>query len=207
MSTGFTLIVPLKPPAVGKSRLAAVGPLRERLALAFALDTVAAALGSPEVHRVLVVCDDAAAGAALAALGAEVVPDAPGGGLNAALAFGAEQAHGWRAALSADLPALRERELTEVLGAARGAGRSFLADAHGVGTTLLAAAPDVPLAPRFGGPSRIAHRASGASELTLAAATVRLDVDTPEDLTAATSLGLGPRTAELLRCRSLAMPR
>ncbi|MBM9503883.1 2-phospho-L-lactate guanylyltransferase [Actinacidiphila acididurans] len=202
----WSLVVPLKPLAVAKSRLAAAaGAVRPALALAFALDTVAAALGCAEVGAVTVVTDDPVAGAELAALGALVVADEPAAGLNAALRHGA--GHSRRragdapvAALNGDLPALRPAELGAVLRAAAGAGtRAFLADAAGTGTTLLAAPPGVDLSPAFGGPSRARHLATGAREITLPTVpTVRQDVDTPEDLRAAVLLGVGPRTAAAL---------
>ena len=197
-------MVPLKPLALAKSRLAgAAGSLRPGLALAFAQDTVVAALSCPEVARVLVVTDDRTAAAELAALGADPVPDRPGAGLNAALAHGAGVARsrygaGRVAALSADLPALRAQELGRVLRAAAGHPRAFLADTQRIGTTLLAAAPGSPLAPGFEGTSRLRHAASGAHELTLDdVPSVRRDVDTPDDLRAALLLGTGARTAAL----------
>jgi 2-phospho-L-lactate guanylyltransferase len=197
----WSLIVPLKPLAVAKSRLAAAGGVRPALALAFALDTVAAVLACDVVEDVTVVTDDATAGAELAALGAFVVPDAPAAGLNAALRYGAQAVRRRRpaapvAALNGDLPALRPAELSLVLRAAAEAPeRAFLADAAGVGTTLLAAARRSPLSPAFGGPSRARHLASGAHEITLPTApSVRQDVDTPEDLRTALTLGVGPRT-------------
>jgi 2-phospho-L-lactate guanylyltransferase len=197
----WSLVLPLKPLARAKSRLAPfAGQHRGELALAFALDTVAAALSCPSVARVLVVSQDPVAGARLAALGAVVVTDEPGGGLNPALSHGAAHARRLRpgtplAALSADLPALRPEELARVLDAAAGAGRAFLADAPGLGTTLLACSPGEPLAPAFGGASRQRHAAGGARELTLAdVPSVRRDVDTGEDLAAALALGVGPHT-------------
>ena len=197
-------MVPLKPLALAKSRLAgAAGSLRPGLALAFAQDTVVAALSCPEVARVLVVTDDRTAAAELAALGADPVPDRPRAGLNAALAHGAGLARsrygaGPVAALSADLPALRAQELGRVLRAAAAHPRAFLADTQRVGTTLLAAAPGSPLMPGFEGASRSRHAASGAHELTLDdVPSVRRDVDTPDDLRAALLLGAGARTAAL----------
>ena len=73
----WTLVIPLKPLARAKSRLAdtAADGLRPGLALAFAQDTVAAALACPAVRDVAVVTDDALAGRELAALGAR---DRPG---------------------------------------------------------------------------------------------------------------------------------
>ncbi|NEC30863.1 2-phospho-L-lactate guanylyltransferase, partial [Streptomyces sp. SID8111] len=87
----WTLVVPLKPLAQAKSRLSdtADDGLRPGLALAFAQDTVAAALACPAVRGVVVVTDDVPAGRALTALGAGVVADEPRAGLNAALAHGA----------------------------------------------------------------------------------------------------------------------
>ncbi|GHB00250.1 2-phospho-L-lactate guanylyltransferase [Streptomyces termitum] len=200
---GWSLVVPLKPLALAKSRLgpAAGERLRPRLALAFAVDTVAAALACAGVRDVVVVTDDRVAGRALAALGARIVPDAPAAGLNAALAHGARAVRALRprarvAALNADLPALRPAELGRVLDAAREFPRAFLADAAEMGTTFLSAGPGVELEPAFGGPSRLRHLASGAVEIRLAGVdSVRRDVDTGEDLAAAGALGLGPRTA------------
>ncbi|MFG2575977.1 2-phospho-L-lactate guanylyltransferase [Streptomyces sp. NPDC048481] len=199
----WSLVIPLKPLALAKSRLAdtAADGLRPGLALAFAEDTVAAALASPGVRDVAVVTDDALAARSLAALGARIVPDEPRAGLNAALAHGAAAVRAFRpdsalAALNADLPALRPPELARVLEAAAEFPRAFLADAAAIGTTLLTAAPTSALRPAFGVDSRARHRARGAEELRLDAVdSVRQDVDTGEDLRAALALGVGPRTA------------
>lgn len=200
----WSLVVPLKPLALAKSRLAdtADEALRPYLALAFALDTVAAALACPAVRDVAVVTDDPAATAGLAALGARIVPDTPAAGLNAALAHGAGAVRARRpaaavAVLNADLPALRPAELARVLTRASIFPRAFLTDAAGIGTTLLAAASGVELRPAFGGLSRRRHLASGAAEILLDDVdSVRQDVDTGDDLRAALALGVGPRTAE-----------
>ncbi|MEU1197704.1 2-phospho-L-lactate guanylyltransferase [Streptomyces sp. NPDC005813] len=199
----WTVVVPLKPLARAKSRLAdtAADGLRPGLALAFAQDTVAAVLACAAVLDVAVVTDDVLAGRELAALGARVVPDEPGGGLNAALAHAAAVVRSRSpesavAALNADLPALRPTELARVLDAATEFPRSFLPDAAAIGTTLLAASPGRELLPAFGTESRARHRASGAVEIGLDAVdSVRQDVDTGEDLRAALALGVGPRTA------------
>ena len=84
-----------------------------------------------------------------------------------------------------------------VNGWALAAGRGFVADAEGVGTTLLAAAPGTPLQPRFGADSARAHRDSGAVALPAPAA-LRRDVDTPADLREALRLGVGPRTRDVV---------
>jgi 2-phospho-L-lactate guanylyltransferase len=199
----WTLVVPLKPLARAKSRLSdtAADGLRPGLALAFAQDTVAAALACPAVRDVAVVTDDALAGRELAALGALIVPDEPGGGLNPALAHGAAAVRAARpesavAALNADLPALRPLELARVLDEAAQFPRAFLPDAAEIGTTLLAATAGRELLPAFGMDSRSRHRTSGAVELSLTEVdSVRQDVDTGDDLRAALALGVGPRTA------------
>lgn len=198
----WSLVVPLKPLAVAKSRLAAaVGASRPGLALAFAMDTVAGALACAAVADVVVVTDDPVAGPELARLGARIVPDSPAAGLNAALDHGAREIRAGRpgaavAAMNADLPALRPPELLRVLETASVFPRAFLADAAGIGTTLLSAAPDVELAPSFGGSSRARHSASGAVEMALAGVeSVRRDVDTGADLRTALALGVGRHTA------------
>ncbi|MFJ6747515.1 2-phospho-L-lactate guanylyltransferase [Streptomyces sp. NPDC091266] len=200
---GWSLVVPLKPLVRAKSRLspAAGEEFRPRLALAFALDTVTAALACTDVRDVAVVTDDPLAGERLAGLGARILPDTPAGGLNAALAHGARTVRARRpgaavAALNADLPALRPAELEQVLHFAALFPRAFLADAADIGTTLLTATSGVELEPAFGGPSRARHLASGAREITAPdVPSVRRDVDTGEDLRAALALGVGPHTA------------
>jgi 2-phospho-L-lactate guanylyltransferase len=195
-------VVPVKVLARAKTRLSgAAGPHRQALALAVAADTVAAALRCDRVRHVIVVTDDPVPAAELAALGARVVPDEPGAGLNPALVYGARRSReiapdAGVGAISADLPALRPDELGRVLDAAALAPEAFVPDTAGVGTTLYTARPGVPFSPAFGRDSRTAHRARGARELLPGDIdSVRRDVDTLEDLRAALLLGTGPRTA------------
>jgi 2-phospho-L-lactate/phosphoenolpyruvate guanylyltransferase len=202
---GWRLVVPVKRPEFAKTRLAdTVGELRPHIARAFAADTVAAALACPVVEAVVVVTDDDEARAQAQLLGAEVVTDAPGSGLNAALRHGAEMIRARHpqaavASLSADLPALRPHELERVLAAAAQHPASFLADAGGIGTTLYACTPGVPFEPHFGGRSRAAHRQAGAVELHVSEVpSVRRDIDTAVDLWDAMRIGLGPRTESVI---------
>jgi 2-phospho-L-lactate guanylyltransferase len=124
----WSLVVPVKVLARAKTRLASLaGPDRPALALAMAADTVAAALDCPQVGRVIVVTDDPQAAEVLAGLGAVIVPDRPGRGLNGALRHGAAHAGSrWPRSgiggLAADLPALRPAELGDALRAAPGPG-------------------------------------------------------------------------------------
>jgi 2-phospho-L-lactate guanylyltransferase len=146
-------------------------------------------------------------GAVLEPAGVTGGPDGLGAqeGLNAALRHGAAvAARRWPgtglAALTADLPALGPAELAAALRAAAAApGRAaFVPDAAYVGTTLYAVAPGGEFRPLFGGASRARHAASGATEVDLPdTAGLRRDVDTPDDLRAALTLGAGPRTAAL----------
>jgi 2-phospho-L-lactate guanylyltransferase len=69
-------------------------------------------------------------------------------------------------------------------------------DAPGTGTTLLTALPGTPLRPAFGTGS--AGRHAGAAVRLDAAAGLRHDVDTAEDLATAAGLGAGPATAAFL---------
>ena len=204
----WSVLMPVKVLAQAKSRLAGLaGPRRGELALAMACDTVTAVL---QTARAIVVTDDPMAAAALKELGAQVIPDEPRDGLNAALRYGAAvAARSWPrsglAALSADLPALRPLELARALQAAANWPNAFVADAAADGTTLYTAAPGATFRPAFGFASRTRHAADGAAELQLSDIPgLRRDVDTPDDLRGAAELGLGPRTAplatELLRC-------
>ncbi|EHR59968.1 2-phospho-L-lactate guanylyltransferase [Saccharomonospora cyanea NA-134] len=211
------LIVPLKRPSLGKSRLRGVlgdadGEYSHTdLVLALAFDTLRAATAAAGVDRVLVVGSDPAALALLRELEVDVVGEhavggPPDGGphdnLNTALRAGerllrADNPGGTIGALQADLPALRPHELTEAITEA-GGRRAFVADRHGTGTTLLLSSPGGRLRPRFGPGSARAHTLSGARPLTAALPSLRGDVDTPGDLDHARLLGLGDRTRAVL---------
>ncbi|WP_244932222.1 2-phospho-L-lactate guanylyltransferase [Nocardioides sp. W7] len=196
----FALLVPVKPPARGKSRLVGLpDAVRRDLAAAFALDTVAAALASARVGAVLVATDDASFSAQLAALGCPAIPDGVTGDLNASLRQAAAEARRrWPdlqpAALCADLPALRPADLDAAL-AQVGDEPAFVPDAAGIGTTLYTAAWDR-FDPRFGPGSRDLHHEQ-AFAIALDATTLRCDVDDLDDLRDAVALGVGPRTRVL----------
>lgn len=229
----WTVVVPLKPLQLGKSRLRGwsapadgrlVVPGRggadphEAMVLAFARDTLAAVVRCDQVGAVLLVCDPATASAVLGrgddaadldsageltSIGAplRVVLDDPPAGLNRAVEAGERAAraahpHQGIAALSADLPSLTPEALGDALGQAERLSRSFCPDRPGEGTTMLCANAGHRLRPQFGPGSAAAHAASGAVPLD-ALAQLRTDVDTPDDLAAAMSLGVGRSTASL----------
>lgn len=203
MNGGVSLLVPIKPLHLAKSRLRDDRPAARHadLVSAVAHDTVAAARRAAGVRAVLVVTSDPRLAESFAADGVEVVPDVPAAGLNPALEHGERvlrsRGEARVGALQADLPALRHAELAAALELA-GPDRAFIADHLGTGTTLLLAAASGALAPRFGPGSAAAHASSGARALDGGWASLRCDVDTAADLRRATGIGLGERTAAWL---------
>ncbi|HEY5455111.1 MAG TPA: 2-phospho-L-lactate guanylyltransferase [Acidothermaceae bacterium] len=199
----WVVVIPAKPLATAKSRLAdAAGNRRPELALAMLLDTIEAALRAAQVVAVLVVTDDDLIRAATSQLGAVVVPDVPGEGLNAAFRYGIEvaamQYPGVGVALLAgDLPALRTSELEAALAvAAASPGMVAVADRENLGTTMLASRSAERLRPAFGVGSFARHSALGAVALENAELKgLTSDVDDTAGLDAALRLGVGKRTA------------
>lgn len=215
-AASWSLVVPLKPLVLAKSRLAPAldGAARARLALAFAQDTVAAALDCAAVRDVVVVTDDArvrrgAGGARGAGDGGH-----PGGG--AERGPGARRPHGARGAAPRGA---RRAQRRPARAAPRRAGtrprggrrppallprgrRRDRYDAAGGGAGR-------PVHAAVRRPSRARHAAAGAVELAPGAVPgVRRDVDTPADLRAARELGPGPHTsAALAALREAAAPR
>lgn len=199
----FAVLLPVKSPGSGKSRLSALpDPERRRLAAAFAADAVSVCTTTPGVGLVVVISDDEVFAASLAGDAVLACPD-PGAGLNAALRHGAAVAHalapGLRpVALLADVPALTVDDLATALERAGAtSGACFVADAEGTGTTLYTAAHDA-FEPRFGAGSAAAHRAAGATPIGDALVTLRRDVDDLAGLADAVLLGVGAATAAAL---------
>jgi 2-phospho-L-lactate guanylyltransferase len=204
--TVIAAVIAIKPMEHAKSRLAVPDALRRRLAWTMALDTLSALCGA--LAHVLVVSDQPALEERLrrAGLAAEVISESGHVGINSALTRGGAclRAQGFTSIMACvgDLPALRPESVARVLEASRSHPRSFVADASGVGTTMLVA-HDVDLAPQFQGRSAAAHHTSGAVSLSAEAigspvADARCDVDTEADLTAAIELGVGPATSALI---------
>ncbi len=194
----FVVIVPVKPPSRGKSRLEALpAGQRRSLAAAFARDTAVAAMRTPGVEAVLVVTDDFRFAADLRADGCEVIPDGVANDLNATLRqAAAEASRRWPdatpVALCADLPCLSSDDLQRALADVE--GPSFVRDSAGSGTTTYAA-PYACFRPSFGLDSAALHVAGGAHEVMATAPTLRLDVDDPADLARALLVGVGEHTA------------
>ena len=207
----WTLVVPVKGDHGGKSRLAGwlePGP-RRALVRAMVGDTLAAATAARCVDRVIVVTGDAAmARTARRAAGSTVVDvlgEPEPAGLNPAVRAGIDRArqvspsHGVGVLLG-DLPALRSADLEEALAQAAEHPLGVVTDSGGTGTTLLTAAPGVPVDPAFGPGSAQLHLARGHVRLPVATGSgLAHDVDVPADLETARTLGVGPRTRRVLR--------
>ncbi|WP_237421464.1 2-phospho-L-lactate guanylyltransferase [Gordonia sp. SID5947] len=205
-----------------KTRLAAgrqpgQGPLHRALVLAMLTDTVET-VSAAGITRIVVISPDdavlAAAGAA-GAVGVREPSESLSTGvsrLNLAFAHAASAVRDrWPAAgrvmfIQADLPAARAGSLRELIASAATHPHAVLTDRDGTGTTILLRATSVTEPPRFGPDSAVAHRSSGAVELDPHHERwpdLRTDVDTADDLEAARSLGLGPRTTAALEDRAL----
>ncbi len=186
----WSVVIPIKGGNAAKTRLTDMAEsARKLLADAMALDVVAAVLECSQVARVVVVTGANDIAMAASELGADVITD-PKHGLNAAIAA-AELAAPW-AAVVGDLPALTADVLDDVLIAASQWETSFVPDAAGSGTTMVASL--APAHTHFGVDSAARHRAAGYHELREAPVGVRSDVDTLPALYVAAESGLGPRT-------------
>ena len=204
--TEVGVIVAVKLLTAAKTRLAPLlsAGTREEVVLAMLVDTITAARACPAVGSVTVVTPDPVAARVVTDLGAAALMDPTPAGhpdpLNNALTVAeakirAEVAN--VAVLQGDLPALRSDELAEAIAAAHLQQRSFIADRHRTGTAALFAFGK-PLDPRFGSDSARRHTDSGAIELSGDWPGLRCDIDTPDDLSAALTLGVGPATADVL---------
>ncbi len=197
----FIVLVPVKDPDVGKSRLRVPEHLRPGVASAFALDTLHAARESELVAEVVVVTHDEAFAAVATEFGYDHVDDVAGG-LNASLVAAAEVIRTRRpgqrpVALCADLPSLRAADLTAALVSLPENAPAYVADADGTGTTMYAA-PYADFEPQFGPGSAAAHAAAGAVAVIGELPTLRRDVDDEASLAAGLRLGVGRFTQDVV---------
>ena len=196
-------IVPMKPLAQAKARLAPVLSPDQRRALSLAmLRDVVRAAGALDVVWVLNSDDDAAAVATEE--GAEARPDpAPGEGLNASL-----DAATWMASeegargvlvLSADCPAATHDDVKQI---AIGDGVVMAPDRYGTGTNALWRSPAGVIQTSFGGTSRRSHTALAHVHhvpfAVLPLPRLAMDVDRPADLEDVWALGPGDATRAAL---------
>jgi 2-phospho-L-lactate guanylyltransferase len=203
MTAPFTVVMPMKAWDRAKSRLHADPAVRRALAEAFARDTLAAVLASPEVGEVVVVTRGDLVVSYVRGAGARVIQepaDRPLDTLGSAIRHGIAWAADHRpdaplAVVPSDLPALTADALGDLLRAAAAHPFAFVPDANGDGTTILTSRSPGQMHAGYGPGSAERHRGFGAHELAAAEA-LRQDVDTIDDLVAADRLGLGPHTRQ-----------
>lgn len=183
------LIVPAKPFAEGKTRLAEILSPEERARLNrdFLDHTLDVATAFPGIGRTIVVSADPAVLDIVRARGATIVEDPGEADLNAALdrAAGVALDRGADAilVLPADLPRMTPEDLAAVTG---GTSRVVIVpDRRGAGTNALYMAPPQCIPFRFGPDSFRAHVAAAREAGVLTDIVVRrglrFDVDTPGD--------------------------
>jgi 2-phospho-L-lactate/phosphoenolpyruvate guanylyltransferase len=184
----WTILVPVKDTARGKSRIALPADSRKRLAIAMATDTVTAAA---RCGRVLVIVETESDAAALGVIPGVVAHRTGVTGLNESIqdgvkatsSLGIAQVTDPIAVLPGDLPGLDPDELAEVLALCSVHRFSVVADHQGVGTTLLAATDVTALRAQYGSDSFRRHQRSGAVPIELPpGSTLHWDIDTLGDL-------------------------
>ena len=217
---GWTVLIPMKPPAHAKSRLRqSVGEKlatadTTTLATAFLQDVVAASLSAVGVDRVLVISPDSTVERIAVDMGADFLAEATpfdrtsgethgGSGLNHALSQAIDEIRADRAIVpilivTGDVAALRSESLSTVIEIAqRDDAACFVADQGGEGTTILALPQGTSIGLRFGIGSAAAHRAAGAVDISDdVEPDARIDIDTSHDLAVALAYGVGTHTAE-----------
>jgi 2-phospho-L-lactate/phosphoenolpyruvate guanylyltransferase len=210
MSTS-TVLVPLRSPGRGKTRLAPRLSPAARASLAGAmLADVAAALAAAAVDEVVVVAAGPAAAAAAAALGLDALIDPPDVvGLDGALRAAAGRL-GPRPELlvvAADLPRLTADDLAAVRAPDAAV---VVAPTIDGGTGVLVRRPADVVTTRYGVGSAARHlalaRRAGVATASVHRAGTAYDVDTIADLTALRDAPVGPATRRLLETWGTAVP-
>lgn len=190
-------VLPVKPLAEGKSRLAL--PAAERIAcnrffFRHALDTLARSLSA---ERIVVVSRDPEVLEASRQAGAHALPEKVGGDLNDAMTsgaiFAARQGAGAVLTIAADLPGLAEDDIAHLIAARTDAGTIVIApDVAGSGTNALLM-PPLAIPYRYGPSSFWAHleaaSAAGYGFRVVRRPGLAEDVDWPADLARAVTLG------------------
>lgn len=195
------VVVPAKPLARAKARLAPVLSPDERrsLCLAMLADVVSTAVAAA-CGPVAVVATDTDAGAIARMCGATVIRDpSPGAGLNASLEAAIPADEAAVLIVAGDLPAVSPDDIRAMTGFD---GVRLATDAGGTGTNALWRSPPDAIPLSFGDDSARAHReaaeASGVAYEQIETPGLAFDVDLPGDLERAWHRRIGDNTREAL---------
>lgn len=194
---GWTIVIPIRDPRTGKTRLRGGAGLNT----AIAEDTLSATLECTLVSRVIVVTDEPSwVSPKLRGAHRLEVSLQSSRGLAGAIDEGIALAgDGSVAVMLGDLPSLSAGALQRALSAASFVRRGMVTDHCGTGTTLITARRAADHRACFGPGSAALHRDLGYEELPVGADSgLRWDVDTPDDLTEALRRGVGSATRNAL---------
>ena len=208
-------IVPIKQFQFAKARLAPVldpGQRRD-LMRAMAMDVLESLAATRGIERIVVVSREPEITELAARVGATVLLEEEGGGLNAAVAQGARMAITANATgvfiVHGDLPLASSEAFEAVLEAhADAPSVTLVADAERQGSNCLACSPPDVIPFLFGRDSCPAHvaaaRAKGIDAVVISSPTLSLDVDSAADLETLLACKHGGRSVAFLRSSGIA---
>jgi 2-phospho-L-lactate/phosphoenolpyruvate guanylyltransferase len=187
-SAPISAVVLAKDPRHAKTRVGLDDCERQRMALTLVSSTVETTLRTDTIGRVLVVTSSAHIASRTQAVGGIWVREFGVSGINEAAARGRRHALALApqapvAILVADLPMLSPRELDEAVKQfRRGMEPMYVADHHGIGTTMLIHGPWACPAIGFGPDSAAVHARHGYRGVEGDLRGLRTDLDTKDDL-------------------------
>jgi 2-phospho-L-lactate guanylyltransferase len=191
----WTALVPLKPPALGKSRLSLCLSPGDRAALSRHLfeRTIATLRDVPAIHAIHLLSAEPFFGWTGGWIRDE------GRGLNQEIAAARDGLAPTRLlTVHADLPLLAIADVAAMLDRAETLGCAIAADRHGKGTNAVALPPAADFDFAFGPDSLAKHLAQAAAGARIDRRGLALDCDTPRDLDDAVALGFAwPSHAEM----------
>jgi 2-phospho-L-lactate guanylyltransferase len=198
-------VLPMKPLAIAKSRLAAALTTDERQAVSFAMfhDVLDCLTRAHSIEGVVVVTADRRLLDLANGMRAIAVDEEKPRGLNAAAALGTARAIAAGATsvliVLSDLPFLVPEEVDSVYADLPPAPHVRLVRSHeGIGTNVLLRTPPSVISTRFGGRSFQDHISAaadaGVSHSSIEVPGLAFDVDTPEDLRELSRVGRPTRT-------------
>lgn len=185
-------VVPMKPVAQAKGRLASVLPpeARQSLARFMLADVLAACRDCSVIQRTVVLTADTSLTALANEHDAELLAEPQPLGLNAAMNTAAAMSDAQALLyLAGDLPLLKARDISNLTDRCRTGSRVIIVpSADGTGTNALLLSPPDIIEPAFGHGSSERHEMSvrrlGIEPVIVRNHNIGLDIDTPQDLEA-----------------------